>query len=46
MKLRFEEPRQDHPSFIYEAPFRNILRDKIGIVNGTMGYCIGGCIKS
>ena len=33
MELRFEEPRQDHPSFIFQVPLRKILKNKIGVVN-------------
>jgi len=33
MELRFEEPRQDHPSFIFQVPFRKIIKNKIGVVN-------------
>jgi hypothetical protein len=33
MELRFEEPRQYHPSFIFQVLLRKILKDKIGVVN-------------
>jgi hypothetical protein len=38
MELRFEGPKHDHPFFISQIPFRKILRDKISIVNSTVGY--------